>query len=130
MIVLIFNITSIVNVFMLSIEKKSNSSFFSIWVFLHDYSRFTGQQGKGKAISFTRLYHFHPLHRHLDISRAITPESSPLCIDSSRTRTGNLWFPSASGKPNKIICYSVFFSFTHKPWQSIESVQLHRCFRT
>ena len=31
--------------------------------------RFTGQQGKGEAISF---YHIHLLHGHLDISRAIT----------------------------------------------------------
>ena len=41
-------------------------------------------------------YHFHPLHRHLDISRAITAESSPLHIASSQIRTGNLWFLSAS----------------------------------
>ena len=37
-----------------------------------------------------------PLHRHLEISRAITPESSPLHIASSQTRTENLWFPSAT----------------------------------
>ena len=45
---------------------------------------------EGKAISLTPLYHFHPLHRHLDIHRAITGESSPLHRASSRTRTGNL----------------------------------------
>ena len=70
--------------------------FFSIWVFFHEHSLFTGQQGKGEGIFLTPLYHFHPLHRHLDISRAIIAESSPLHIGSSRTRTGNLWFPSAS----------------------------------
>ena len=70
--------------------------FFSIWVFFHEHSRFTGQQGKGKAISLSPLYHFHPLHRHLDISQAITANSSPLHIARSRNRTGNLWFPSAS----------------------------------
>ena len=70
--------------------------FFSIWVFFHEHSRFTGQQGKGEGIYLTPLYHFHPLHRHLDISRAIAAESSPLQIAGSRTRTGNLWFPSAS----------------------------------
>ena len=70
--------------------------FFSIWVFFHEHSRFTGQQGKGEGIYLTPLCHFHPLHRHLDISRAITAESSPLHIAGSRTRTGNLWFPSAS----------------------------------
>ena len=36
------------------------------------------------------------LDRYLDISRPITAESSPLQIGSSRTRTGNLWFPSVS----------------------------------
>ena len=70
--------------------------YFSIWVFFHDHSRITGLQGKGEGISLTPHYHFHPLHRHLDISRAITAESSHLHIASSRTRTGNLWFPSAS----------------------------------
>ena len=70
--------------------------FFSIWVFFHEHSRFTGQQGKGEGNYLTPLYHFHPLHRHLDISRAIAAESSPLHIAGSRTRTGNLWFPSAS----------------------------------
>ena len=66
--------------------------FFSIWVFFHEHSRFTGQQGKGEGINLTPLYHFHPLHRHLDISRAITADSSPLHIAGSRTRR----FPSAS----------------------------------
>ena len=55
--------------------------------------------GEGEAISLNPLYHFHPLHRYLNISRAITAESSPLDIAGSRTRIWNLWFPSASGKP-------------------------------
>ena len=75
-------------------EKKQ--FFFSMWVFFHEHSRFTGQHGKGEGIYLTPLYHFHPLPRHLDISQAITAESSPLHIASSRTRTGNLWLPSAS----------------------------------
>ena len=73
--------------------------FFSIWVFSHEHSRITGLQGKGEGISLTPHYHFHPLHRHLDISRAITAESSPLHIASSQTRTGSLRFPSASREP-------------------------------
>ena len=68
--------------------------FFSIWVFFHEHSRSTGLQGKGEGTSLTPHYYFHPLHRHLDISQAITIESSPLHIAISRTRTGNLWFPS------------------------------------
>ena len=38
---------------------------------------FTGQQGKGDAIALTPLYHFHSLHRHLEVNQAITAESSP-----------------------------------------------------
>ena len=45
--------------------------FFSISVFFHAHSRFTGQQGKEENIYLTPLYHFHPLHRNLDFSRAI-----------------------------------------------------------
>ena len=53
-------------------------------------------KGRGRAFLLTPHDHFHPLRRHLDISRAITAESSPLHIASRRTRTGELWFPSAS----------------------------------
>ena len=66
--------------------------FFSTWVFFHEHSRFMGQQGKGTGIYLTPLYHFQPVHRHLDNSWAITAESSPLHIASNRTRTGNLGF--------------------------------------
>ena len=52
--------------------------------------------GGGGGYNLTPLYHFQPLHRHLDIRRAMTAESSPLHIASSQTRTGNLWFPSTS----------------------------------
>ena len=67
-----------------------HSSFFSIWVFFHEYSRITGLQGQEEGISLTPHYQFHPLHRHLDISWAITTETSPLHIASSRTRAGKL----------------------------------------
>ena len=72
--------------------------FFSVWVFFHEHSLITGLQGKGEGISLTLHYNFHLLHRRLDVSRAITAESSPLHIASSRTRPGNLWFLSASPK--------------------------------
>ena len=70
--------------------------FFSIWVFFHEHSQFAGQQEKGETISFTPLFRLHPFHRHLDITWAITTESSPLHITSSPTWTGSLWFRSAS----------------------------------
>ena len=53
-------------------------------------------RGKGGGISLALHYYFHPHHRHLDISRAITAEGSPLHIDSSQTQTKNRWFLSGS----------------------------------
>ena len=79
--------------------NKIHYFYFSVWIFFHQHSRFTGQQGKEKTISLISLYHFHPSHRHLDISRAITAESSPLHIGNSRIRSGHLWFPSANRYP-------------------------------
>ena len=58
--------------------------FFSIWVFFHDHSRITVLQEEEKATFLTPHYHFHPLQRHLDISRAITAGSSSLHTYSSR----------------------------------------------
>ena len=52
--------------------------FFSIWVFFHEHSRITGLQDKGKGISLTPHNHFQPLHRHVDISRMVAAESSPM----------------------------------------------------
>ena len=76
--------------------RQPINSLFSIWVFFHEHSRITGLQGKGEGISLTPHYHFHPSHRHLDISRTITAESSPLHIASSCTLAENLWLTSAS----------------------------------
>ena len=55
--------------------------------------------GEGGRHFFHSSYHFHTLHRHLDISRAVPAESSPLHIGSSRTRTRNLRSLSTSGYP-------------------------------
>ena len=60
------------------IHKRFWKISFSIWVFFHEHYRFTGQQGKREGIYLTFLNHFHLLHRHVNISRAITAESSPL----------------------------------------------------
>ena len=77
-----------------SVTDKVISYNFSIF-YRGFHSRITGPHGKGEGISLTPHYHFHPLHRHLGISRTITAENSPLHIASSRTRTGKLLFPSA-----------------------------------
>ena len=81
-------------------KKWIFSNFFFFFFFYQGFLSRTftihGTAGKGEGIYLTPLYHFHPLHWHLGISRAITAESSPLHIAGSRTRTGNLWFPSAS----------------------------------
>ena len=60
---------------------KRKITFFFYLGFLSSTSWFARQQGKGESIYLTPLYHFHPLHRDLDISREITAESSPLHID-------------------------------------------------
>ena len=49
--------------------------FFSIRVFFHNHLRITGLQGKREGISLTPHYHFHLLHRNLEISQAITADS-------------------------------------------------------
>ena len=77
--------------------------FFSIWVLFHEHSRITGLQGKGEGISLTPRYHFHLLHRHLDISRVIAAGTSPLHIASSRTWTGNRWFPALTTKLRSLL---------------------------
>ena len=69
--------------------------FLSGFPFMNIHESQNCREGGG-GISLTPRYHFHPLHRHLHISWVITAESLPLHIASSRTRTGNLWFPSAS----------------------------------
>ena len=67
--------------------------FVSIWVFLFmNIHESQDCSGRGRAFSLTPHYHFHPLHWHLDISRAITAKSSPLHIASSWTRTGTFAF--------------------------------------
>ena len=67
---------------------------FSIWISFTNIGN--SQDSREEAICLTSLYHFYPLHRHLDISQTITAESSPLHIASSRTQTGK---PSASYQP-------------------------------
>ena len=60
-----------------TLSNNFQQFIYAIWVFFHEHSRIAGLQGKGEGISLTPRYHFHPLHRHLDISKAITAESSP-----------------------------------------------------
>ena len=79
-----------------TLYTKKDFNFFSTWVFFHSNSRITGLEAKGEGISLIPHYHLHPLHKHIDISRAIITESLPLQIASSWTRTRKHWFPSAS----------------------------------
>ena len=87
--------------------RKAELAFFvslSIRVFLNEYHDSQGSRGKGGgerggggarvggATYLTLLYHFHLLHRPLDISQVIAAERSPLRIAGSQTQTRNLWF--------------------------------------
>ena len=76
--------------YLLTKKIKRKHSFFFFLVFFHEHLRIIGLQGKGESICLNPHYNFHPLHRHLDISWAITAESSPPDIANNRTRTGNL----------------------------------------
>ena len=79
-----------------SFSTKFQFPSFNFFFYLGFLSRtFTNREG----ISLFPHYHLHPLHRHLYISRAITAESSPLHIASSRIQTGNLLFPSENHYP-------------------------------
>ena len=66
--------------------------FFSLDIHESHGSR---DRGEGGGVILTSLYHLHLLCEHEDIRRMIATESSFLHIVSDRTRTGNLWFPSA-----------------------------------
>ena len=72
-----------------------NASFFLTGLSITNIHDLQDSWGRRRV---TPPYHFHLLDRHLDISWTITAESSPLHIARSRTRTGNLWFLSASRK--------------------------------
>ena len=52
-----------------------------------------------KGYFLAPLNHFHPLHRHINISWVITGESSPRHIASGLTQTRKPRFPSASRQP-------------------------------
>ena len=58
--------------------------------------KWQGCRGKGEGISLTPHCHFYKLYKQLDVSRAITADSSPLHILSDLTRTGKSWFPSVN----------------------------------
>ena len=86
--------------FWIKVAPRTLDLFFSILVFFQEHYRFTEQQWKGEAFSFTPHYHFELLHRHLNISRAITA-GNDYCREltfthSSKTWTRNFWFPSTS----------------------------------
>ena len=75
-------------------------------------------RGRGSlSLSLTALYHFHLLHRHIDISQAITAESSPMHIASSRTWTRNLCFSKCKLLTTKLcrkqLLVSVFKVLSH-----------------
>ena len=90
------------------------SIFLSRFSFM-DIHNSQDNRGRGSlSLSLTALYHFHLLHRHVDISQAITAESLPMHIASSQTWTRNLFFPNASCHKlcGKQLLVSVFkFSF-------------------
>ena len=70
-----------------------SKNILSIWVFLSQTFTIHRTAGKRRCYLLISLYHFYPIHWHLDIGWAITVDSSPLHIASW---TRNHWFPRAS----------------------------------
>ena len=64
-------------------ESRVSATFFFLSGFsftnIHDSQ---DSRGMGEGIFLTPLYHFHLLHRHLDIGRAITAENTPRLTES------------------------------------------------
>ena len=78
---------------------------FFLSVFLSITFTFRRTAGKRGMPLLTPFYYCYPLHRHLNIIRVITAESSPLHIATDWIWSGNPWLPSASRQPltaNKI----------------------------
>ena len=67
-------------------ECTSTRSFFLFGFSLTNihYSQDSKGRGRWRPLP-TSFYHFNPIHRHLDISRAITAKSSSLHIPSAMT---------------------------------------------
>ena len=65
--------------------------------------------GEGEGISLIPLYHFHPLHRHLDISQTITAESSLLYIASYQAQVSTL-------TTKLLVLIAKNMSLSHKPF--------------
>ena len=98
--------------------KISHTFYEKRWFLVFFWFPFTNihnsQDNREKGNAFlTSLYHFHSLHRQLDISLAITAAYSPLHIASCRIRTGNIWFPRASRWTLSYTLSWCNFSFIH-----------------
>ena len=73
-----------------------------------------GQQGKRESIYLTPPYHFYRLHRHLDITWAITAESSTLHIASSRAQTGEPLVSERKLLTTKLQAFDYYAALTTK----------------
>ena len=65
-------------------KKVSIVFFFLSGFFFKNVHEPQDSKSRETAFFLTPHYHFHPLHRHLDMSQEVTAESSPLHMGSSR----------------------------------------------
>ena len=56
--------------------RRRHFFFFYVGFLSRTFTKHRTAEKGGENISLTPHYHFHPLHRHLDVSRAITSEST------------------------------------------------------
>ena len=89
--------------------------FFFFFIYLGFLSQpFMNHRTAGKGGGNSSLPLPPAFHRHLDISQAITADSSLLHIGSSRIRTRNVWFLSAS--PLHTVCVRILFASVQGFW--------------
>ena len=81
-------------------------------------------QGCRRKDRATPHYHFHPLHRHLNIGWVIIEDSSLFHIASRWTQIGNLWLLSISSLPLRYVPLKIRVLF------SLVTNLMSRCFLT
>ena len=98
-------------------NKNKYRYFFSVWFSFTNIHDLQDSRGRGWLFlprPLSLLFYFHLLHRHLDISRAITIESLPLHIASNRSRTGkSLVFEGKSLTTKLCIIKYRYFHLSH-----------------
>ena len=84
--------------------------FFSIWIFFQEHSQFTGNQRKEEAISLTPPYHYHPLHKHLEVAGWFL-QRAHLCTRQQAESNRKPWVSERKLLNTSGGCFCAFYKF-------------------